>query len=178
MSGLSPYQNKSDQTAVLLREMLAVLSDFGGLLNNPSELSKRIVDAIKLSDGELQKVEDAKAYLSEAKKTRIELTALEKSVSEKRDETTSLVDEQNRLMDQNKSLQAKLEAVSKKHEEKDKLHTAKDLAHSKERAELDDIRSVLQKRSDEVDKKHKAILDLETRTKEQADRLRRAAEGL
>jgi chromosome segregation ATPase len=178
MSGLSPYQNKSEQTSVLLREMLAVLSDFGGLLNNPTELSKRITDAIKLAESELKKVEDAKAYLSEAKQTRVELQKLDKSVSDKRDETKSLVDEQNRLLDSNKSLQAKLEVLSKAQTEKEKLHTAKDEVHAKERRELDDIRSSLQKRSDELDKKHRSILEHEARTKEQAERLRRAAEGL
>lgn len=178
MSGLSPYQNKSEQTSILLREMLAVLSDFGGLLNNPTELSKRITDAIKLADSELQKVEDAKAYLSEAKQTRVELSKLEKSITDKRDETKHLVDEQSRLLDSNKSLQSKLEVSAKAQTEKEKLHSSKDEAHAKERAELDDVRSSLNKRDDELDKKHKSILDHEARTKEQAERLRRAAEGL
>lgn len=125
-------------------ELLNAAADFAGLINNPADAKKVIIELVSLSKEEMIKVEEAKAYISkhyelsrEVENNKNEAIKILKSADSVKKLALD-ISIKNEAEDQRlKYIKHELDSIASKQEQKRLEHIAKDKQHIKEKEFLE-----------------------------------------
>lgn len=182
LSTLSSTNNATKGEAV--KEAIGLLRELMTAVNNPSDAKKSLTALVALSDAEVAKAEEAKAFIADYDRKSSELKTRQQTVTasfaqlQRAAEDLKIRQEahQARELDFNKR-ESVIALSEKKQKERDIEQSRITKSHDARQADLDARHTQLKEYAGSLDEKHKSITDHEEELRDRAKKLKAQAEN-